>query len=209
MPTDSNQPRLEIRYRPTSEVAALVNPKNPRRMKDAVLARLQKSLAEFSMVLPIIINRRTNRIVGGHQRLAAAIRNADPEVPTVEVDLAEAQEAALNLALNRIKGATDTEKVAAVFRSIEAAAGCVPEITGYDPIEVEEVKVQVGDAPGIRDAGNFNRVVIKIPRADAGKVKKAIAAAKAAGAFQETTNVNSNGNAIARIADWLLAQTGA
>jgi len=55
-------------------------------------------------VEPIVWNKRTGNIVGGHQRLKVLLDMGMREVDCVVVDLDEAKEKALNLALNKIQG---------------------------------------------------------------------------------------------------------
>ncbi len=59
---------------------------------------LASSVEEFGLVQPIIWNRRTGNIVGGHQRLLAL--SLDEQTDVVVVDLDEQREKALNLSLN-------------------------------------------------------------------------------------------------------------
>lgn len=73
---------------------------NPRTITPEALAGLRRSLQEFGLVEPIVWNRRTQRVVGGHQRLKA-MQAAGTELCVVTVvDLDEAREKALNLTLN-------------------------------------------------------------------------------------------------------------
>lgn len=44
------------------------NPQNPRKVSDAKLAQLQKSLREFGDISGVVFNRTTGNLVGGHQR---------------------------------------------------------------------------------------------------------------------------------------------
>jgi hypothetical protein len=44
------------------------DPRNPNRMTDADKGRMKASLAEFGDLSGIVINRRTDQLVGGHQR---------------------------------------------------------------------------------------------------------------------------------------------
>lgn len=45
------------------------NPKNPRKVTEAKLAQLKRSLEEFGDLGGVVWNRRTKRLVSGHQRL--------------------------------------------------------------------------------------------------------------------------------------------
>lgn len=75
---------------------------NPRNITDKARSGLQNSIQEFGLVQPIIYNKQTNNIVGGHQRLSALL-STNPNlthIECIEVDLPLIKEKALNIALN-------------------------------------------------------------------------------------------------------------
>ena len=82
------------------QLASMAAPYNPRRISDHDLKALQNSMATFGVVEPVVVNRSTGRIVGGHQRVKAAEAEGMATLPVVYVDLDENQEKQLNLALN-------------------------------------------------------------------------------------------------------------
>lgn len=47
---------------------------NPRVMPEKMMQRLGKGMREFGVVEPLVVNKRTGTVVGGHQRLEAARR---------------------------------------------------------------------------------------------------------------------------------------
>ena len=73
---------------------------NPRAISDAAFAGLKSSLSHFGYVDPIIWNKTTENVVGGHQRLFALQQEKVKEVKVVVVELPEAEEKALNVTLN-------------------------------------------------------------------------------------------------------------
>ena len=75
-------------------------PYNPRTISPEALTGLGESVRRFGLVQPVIWNRRTRRIVGGHQRVKALAVQGVVETDVVVVDLPEGEEKALNLALN-------------------------------------------------------------------------------------------------------------
>jgi len=79
---------------------------NPRAISPESLEGLKSSLTRFGMVDPVIVNMTTGNMVGGHQRLTAAIALGWKEVPCVHVALSLIEEKALNVTLNnqRISG---------------------------------------------------------------------------------------------------------
>lgn len=84
---------------------------NPRRIDPDQLLALRRSLRTFGAVEPVVANRRTGRIVGGHQRVKAAEAEGIETLPVVWVDLDETGERQLNLALNKISGEWDEDKL--------------------------------------------------------------------------------------------------
>jgi hypothetical protein len=75
-------------------------PYNPRKITGEEYDALRASIEKFGLVQPIVWNRRSGLVVGGHQRLDVVRELGWTEVDVVVVDLAEAEEKALNLALN-------------------------------------------------------------------------------------------------------------
>ncbi|MBA4387660.1 MAG: DNA methylase [Verrucomicrobia bacterium] len=75
-------------------------PYNPRQICPEALAGLRASVERFGLVEPVVWNRRTGHVVGGHQRLKALQALGETDTPVVVVDLDELEEKALNIALN-------------------------------------------------------------------------------------------------------------
>lgn len=84
---------------------------NPRKISDHQFEGLKNSLKTWGFVDPVIVNKRNNTIVGGHMRVRAWESLGNDEVPCVLVDLSDAEEKALNIALNspHISGEYDNE----------------------------------------------------------------------------------------------------
>ena len=109
---------------------------NPRTITDEARARLEASIEKFGLVQPIVWNRRSGNVVGGHQRLAVLQEKGVTEVRVVEVDLDEADEIQLNLAMNNphSQGAFDFKKLESL--NLDMAALDVPDMKalGLDEI---------------------------------------------------------------------------
>ena len=84
--------------------AAAYNPRKDLQPGDAEYEKLKRSILEFGYVEPVIWNKRTGIVVGGHQRLKVMKDLGYTEVDCVIVDLDESKEKALNIALNKISG---------------------------------------------------------------------------------------------------------
>ena len=81
--------------------------------------KLQRSIEEFGNVEPIVWNSRTGNVVGGHQRLAVLKAMGYDAVPCSVVDLDDAEEKLLNVALNKIKGQWDYDKLEDILSEFE------------------------------------------------------------------------------------------
>ena len=121
-----------------SELRKLEAEYNPRKITEKAMEKLKVSIKRFGFVLPIIVNKRTNRIVGGHQRVTAAEQLGIKEVPTFYVDLSESDEMIVNLALNKIRGNFEAEKLNALLDEF-MKEGLDIEASGFDEVEIQEV----------------------------------------------------------------------
>ena len=87
-------------------------PYNPRKSSDKQEANLKKSLEKFGVVEPIVFNKQTGHIVGGHFRIRELKKLGYKEVDCVIVDLNEDDEKELNIRLNANTGEWDYDKLA-------------------------------------------------------------------------------------------------
>ncbi|MBZ5638307.1 MAG: ParB N-terminal domain-containing protein [Acidobacteriia bacterium] len=117
---------MQIEHVSTTQLAGMAAPYNPRRISDHDLDALRRSLRFFGTVEPIVVNKRSGHIVGGHQRVRAAEAEGIDTLPVVYVDLDDPSERQLNLALNKISGEWDEEKLAAVLAELEQVGACFP-----------------------------------------------------------------------------------
>jgi ParB/Sulfiredoxin domain len=93
------RPALAIHELPIDDLRP--DPANPRRISDAELEALARSIREFGFVEPVVARRQDRTVIGGHQRLLTARRLGLKTVPVVLVDLSLEQARVLNLALTR------------------------------------------------------------------------------------------------------------
>ena len=73
---------------------------NPRSISNNKFKGLVNTIKRFGLVEPIVWNERTERVVGGHQRLRALIELGKKESLVMVVDFGEEEELAANLTLN-------------------------------------------------------------------------------------------------------------
>jgi DNA modification methylase len=146
---------LNIRNVPLTRLKpAPYNPRVELKPGDPVFEQLKRSIETFGIVEPIIWNRRTGHVVGGHQRLEVLRHLGRTHAEVVVVDLVLAREKTLNLALNKIVGAWDEPKLAELLSEL----GRVPDIdlglTGFGRDEISELLARVAatEAPHGDDA---------------------------------------------------------
>jgi len=130
-------------------------PYNPRidlKPGDKQYEQLRSSMEHFGYVQPLVWNKRTGHLVGGHQRLKVLIEMGFTEVEVVVVDLSPEQEKALNLALNKISGDWDEPKLAELLQELAALPEFDLELTGFDEGDLSDLLDRLMDDRG--HAGN-------------------------------------------------------
>ena len=110
------------------------NPRKRLQPGDEEYERLKTSIETFGYVDPIIINA-DGTVIGGHQRLFVLRDLGYSEADVAVVDLSKADEKALNIALNKISGEWDEEKLAEIFAELDAE-GYDLSLTGFGEDEL-------------------------------------------------------------------------
>ena len=112
---------MEIRKVPISLLnAAPYNPRKDLQPGDLEYQKIARSIEKYGCVEPIIWNEKTGNVIGGHQRLKVLAATGAVEVDVSVVQLSLEDEKALNLALNKISGQWDNEKLSAVLQDLSA-----------------------------------------------------------------------------------------
>jgi len=131
---------------------AKYNPRRPLQPGDPEYEKLKKSITEFDIVEPLIINKRGNVLIGGHQRLTVLKDLGRTQVDVSIVDLPEAKEKALNLALNKTGGQWDMPMLKDLLQELDTGEFDMA-ITGFDEDEIEELMTQVhADEKDLKEA---------------------------------------------------------
>jgi ParB-like chromosome segregation protein Spo0J len=89
---------------------AKYNPRKDLKPADKQYQHIKNSIETFGYIEPIVWNKRTGNIVGGHQRFKILKAQGDKEVECVVVDFDDAKEKAANAALNKTSGRLCNDK---------------------------------------------------------------------------------------------------
>jgi ParB-like chromosome segregation protein Spo0J len=186
---------------------------NPRTMTDDAMGRLVKLLDAHGIVDPLIARRSDNMLIGGHQRLKAnSLRaNPDTQVPVVYVDVNDEEAKALNIALNNTKamGEYDNSILADLLQELDNGEIDVEAATGFAEKDIAELMHgldehanwdEAMDGVPDGDGSGFQQMTFTLTDAQVDVVKRATDKAKGCG-FGDTGNENSNGNALALVAE--------
>ena len=118
---------------------AAYNPRRDLKPGEPDYEKLKNSIDTFGYVEPLVWNSRSGSLVGGHQRLKILIEQGLKEVEVSVVDLDLGQEKSLNLALNRVQGGWDNEKLAALLKEMGEMPDFNVSLTGFDTPEISSL----------------------------------------------------------------------
>ncbi|MDF9409379.1 site-specific DNA-methyltransferase [Pelotomaculum isophthalicicum JI] len=117
-------------------IPADYNPRKDLKPGDPEYEKLKRSIEQFGYVEPVIWNKTTSHVVGGHQRLKVLLDMGITEVECVVIEMDEDKEKALNIALNKISGDWDKDKLALLIADLQGADFDV-SLTGFEPAELD------------------------------------------------------------------------
>ena len=109
---------------------------NPRTSTKQQEENLKASLEKFGVVEPVIFNKQSGHIVGGHFRVRELKKLGHKEIDCVIVDLNEEDEKELNIRLNANTGDFDWERLANEWNA-EQLLDWGLKIPNFEPAELE------------------------------------------------------------------------
>lgn len=129
---------MEIRRVHKSKInPAPYNPRKDLQPEDVEYQKLARSIEAFGDVEPLVWNERTGNLVGGHQRLKILLDQGREEFDVSVVNLDDTAEKQLNLALNKISGEWDNDKLSQLLSELADVADIA--LTGFDTSELERI----------------------------------------------------------------------
>lgn len=117
------------------------NPRIELQQGDPDYDKLRDSIEKFGHVQPIVWNERTGNVVGGHQSLRVLSDMGVAEADCVVVNISLSEEKALNVALNKITGRWDMEKLGCVMEELLEEG--LAAFTGFEEREIEHMMDEI------------------------------------------------------------------
>ena len=139
---------------------AKYNPRKNLKPGDAEYEKLKRSIEEFGYVEPVIWNKKTGNICGGHQRFKILTALGYKEVDCVVVEMNEDKEKALNIALNKVSGDWDVPLLTDLLKDLDTS-GFDVSLTGFDIAELNELLDSSQDM-NIKDSDTIQIIKDKI-----------------------------------------------
>lgn len=117
---------------------------HPKRQQQAMVDILD----EVGVVQQVLVNRRTGVIIDGHMRVRLALRNHEPTVPVVFVDLSEPEEYTALATINPLATLAyeDRQQRRDVALAIESPSLAIRALIQRDEIERADAKRREADA---------------------------------------------------------------
>ena len=116
---------------------AAYNPRKILKPGDAEFEKLRASIENFGYVELIVVNAKNeNTVISGHQRLSVLQYLGQIEAECVVVELSVEKEKALNIAMNKVSGEWDKDKLSLLIADLQGADFDV-SLTGFDAPEID------------------------------------------------------------------------
>ena len=118
---------------------AAYNPRKALKQGDPEYEKLKRSLEQFGYVELIVVNAANgNTVISGHQRLNVLKDMGVAEEDCILVELDADNEKALNIAMNKIGGEWDKDKLALLITELQGQDFDV-SLTGFEAAEIDDL----------------------------------------------------------------------
>jgi len=158
-------------------------------------------------VKPVIENVRTGHLIDGHERIWQALQNDDADVPYIQIDVSEEQEAEALLFLDSVGAlaVTDVDSVEELLQQINTEDANMNAFMGELAHDAGlEYAFQdgfdFGNLPS-SDRAPFQQITFTLHDEQAKLIKDKLRQVKKEQSFIGSKNQNSNGNALAYICE--------
>lgn len=127
---------------------------NPRKITEQARKKLKKAIRQHGLVEPIIVNKQTGNVVGGHQRLSILDdlhRGKDYELNVSLIDVSEEDEVKINIQLNNpsVQGEWDNDKLVEI-KEIYPDIDFTGDL-GFEKIDLDYMFASTGNFEEVSD----------------------------------------------------------
>lgn len=129
------------------------NPRVKLQPGDVEYERLKRSIETFGYIDPLIVNS-DGTIIGGHQRYYVLLDLGYTDIDVVQVDMTKEQEKALNIALNKISGDWDNEKLKDLLKELDLG-DIDMTLTGFTHNELDDL-IEGLEIPDVANDDDFD-----------------------------------------------------
>lgn len=187
--------------------------RNARTHSDEQVAQIAASISEWGWTTPVLVDE-AGGIIAGHGRVMAARKLGITDVPVmIASGWTEGQKRAYVLADNKLALNAGWDDVLLASELVALGEdGVDSKLLGFSD---EEFSALLSNAKEVEmpiladgDKQPFQQMTFTLHDSQSEQVKEALTAAKAMGAFVDSPNENSNGNALARICETFLTVAG-
>jgi ParB-like chromosome segregation protein Spo0J len=119
-----------------TQLLEMLNPEHPKQISEPKKQQLQASLKRFQQVIPLIVNKRTNHVISGHQTVLAAAENGFRTLSALVADIDQQDETAYVIALRKVRGEWDEEQLAPLLLILNKEQQAV---TGLSAREIAQI----------------------------------------------------------------------
>lgn len=194
---------VEYGVKPADQFMA--NPKNARVHPQFQRDVMKDALETVGFVAPVI-ESKSGVLLDGHERVWQGLQKNSP-IPFVVVDVDESEEDYVLATFDPITAlaAYDVQQLSALLENVNSDSPAIQQMlsdlaTGFQIPGSDEWGGALGGlADG--DRAPFQQMTFTLHDGQAETVKRALDVAKHMGAFVDSDNENSNGNALARICE--------
>lgn len=138
---------MKLEYVPIDNMRPFAG--NPRKISDEGLKKLERSIAEFGFVNPVLCWRNGGalEIIAGHQRVKAARAQGVEKIPVIVLPFTDWHQAyAYNIADNRLQDESEWDFPKLRELAVELDDGAFDiELTGFDLDEIKDLMTRYGD----------------------------------------------------------------
>jgi hypothetical protein len=188
------------------DIDTLVPWKDNPRVNEKVVPQIAKLIDKFGFGSPVLARKENNEIIAGHTRIKAAEMLGMKQVPVRFMDLSERDAHLMALADNRSQEFADWD-VPMLLLDMEAYSLPELDLAGWNQSDLDGLggvfDVDDADDPDLKDGDGdpLQQMTFTFHDEQVETIKQAISLAIKNGHGQSEINENSNGNALAWMAE--------